>query len=181
VNPWHEVQVDEDAVGQSFPAIIEIPSGSRNKYELDKETGLLRLDRVLHGAIHYPANYGFIPQTLSEDGDPLDVLVLCLEPVHPLTVMDARAVGLMCMKDEKGIDDKILAVSLHDVAFSSFSHYREIPPYALEEIRKFFEEYKSLEDKEVLVKDMEGPEEAVAAIRKSLHRYRDHFGDQGAR
>ena len=99
MNPWHMVQVDVDAAEISFPAVIEIPKGDKNKYELDKETGLLRLDRVLHGAVHYPANYGFIPQTFCADGDPLDVLVLGLEPVYPLTVIDARAIGVVRMRD----------------------------------------------------------------------------------
>ncbi len=175
MNPWHTIRVDDKGISDLLPAVIEIPSGSRNKYELDKESGMLRLDRVLHGAIHYPANYGFIPRTLSEDGDPLDILVLCLEPVHPLTVMDARAVGMMRMKDEKGTDDKIIAVSLHDVAFCAFRHYRELPHYKLEEIRKFFAEYKSLENKEVLVEDLEGPRQALAVVRRALRRYRDVF------
>jgi inorganic pyrophosphatase len=167
--------MDDKVISEGFPVLIEIPMGSRNKYELDKKTGLLRLDRVLHGAIHYPANYGLIPQTYSEDGDPLDVLVICLEPVHPLTIMDTRAVGLMRMRDEKGIDDKIIGISLHDPAFSSIRHYRELPPYTLEEIKKFFQEYKSLENKEVLVEDLQGPEEAVVVIAEALHRYREIF------
>ncbi len=175
MNPWHALKLDAGSIGDGFPAVIEIPSGSRNKYELDKATGFLRLDRVLHGAIHYPANYGFIPRTLSEDGDPLDILVLCLEPVHPMTVMDARAVGLMRMRDEKGIDDKVIAVSLHDVAFCGFHHYRDLPPYKLAEIRKFFAEYKSLEEKEVLIEDLEGPQEALEAIRAAAGRYRDAY------
>lgn len=175
MNPWHAVPVDESRIEEVFPTVIEIPRRSRNKYELDKEIGLLRLDRVLHGAVHYPANYGFIPRTLAADGDPLDVLVLALEAVHPLTIVEARAIGMMRMQDEKGIDHKIIAASTHDPAFSPYRHHREIPPFMLLEIRKFFEEYKALENKAVLIEDFQGPEEAVAVLREDLARYRNTF------
>ena len=105
--------------------------GSKNKYELDKETGLLRLDRVLYSAVHYPANYGFIPRTFCEDGDPLDALVLGQEPVTPLTMLEARAIGVMRMRDEKGLDDKIIAVHIDDPAFAEYTHIREVPKHAL--------------------------------------------------
>ena len=117
MHPWHDCYVDDYSVEKSFPVIIEVPKGSKNKYELDKETGLLKLDRVLFSAVHYPANYGFIPRTYCDDGDPLDVLVLGQESVHPLTIVDARAIGVMRMRDEKGLDDKIVAVSISDPAF----------------------------------------------------------------
>ncbi len=110
MHPWHDVYVDEQLIEREFPVVIEVPRGSKNKYELDKETGILRLDRVLYSAVHYPANYGFIPRTFCDDGDPLDVLVLGQEPVDPLTIVEARAIGVMRMRDEKGLDDKILAV-----------------------------------------------------------------------
>ena len=109
MHPWHDCYVDDAIVGTAFPVVIEIPKGSKNKYELDKETGLLRLDRVLYSAVHYPADYGFIPRTFCDDGDPLDALVLGQEPVYPLTIVEARAIGVMRMRDEKGIDDKIVA------------------------------------------------------------------------
>ncbi len=114
MHPWHDIYVDDHIIGAVFPAIIEVPMGSKNKYELDKESGLLRLDRVLYSAVYYPANYGFIPRTYCDDGDPLDALVLGQESVHPLTVVEARAIGVMRMRDEKGIDDKIISVSVHD-------------------------------------------------------------------
>jgi inorganic pyrophosphatase len=111
MHPWHDCYIDESVITTAFPAVIEIPKGSTNKYELDKETGLLRLDRVLYSAVYYPADYGFIPRTFCDDGDPLDVLVLGQEPVFPLTIVEARAIGVMRMRDEKGIDDKIAADS----------------------------------------------------------------------
>ena len=112
MHAWHDIYVDDHLIEKAFPVVIEVPMGSKNKYELDKETGLLRLDRVLYSAVHYPANYGFIPRTFCEDGDPLDALVLGQEPVIPLTMMEARAIGVMRMRDEKGLDDKIIAVSV---------------------------------------------------------------------
>src|SRR5678816_4518045 len=114
MHPWHDCYIDEAVIPTGFPAVIEIPRGSTNKYELDKKTGLLKLDRVLHSAVYYPANYGFIPQTLADDGDPLDVLVLGAEPVYPLTLIAARAIGLMTMKDQDELDHKIISVHIND-------------------------------------------------------------------
>jgi inorganic pyrophosphatase len=173
MNPWHAIAVDRDRLAEAFPVVIEIPTGSKNKYELDKDSGLLRLDRVLHGAVHYPANYGFIPRSFCDDGDPLDALVLGQEPVQPLTLMEGRAIGVLRMRDEKGIDDKIIAVSTRDPAFAAYRHHRELPGYLLAEIRKFFEDYKDLEDKETDVEELEGPEQALAVIREALDLYRD--------
>jgi inorganic pyrophosphatase len=158
--------------GSVFPVVIEIPKGSKNKYELDKETGLLRLDRVLYSAVHYPADYGFIPRTFCDDGDPLDALVLGQEPVYPLTIVEARAIGVMRMRDEKGIDDKIVAVSVHDPAFSHFTDKAELPAHLLRELRRFFEDYKALEHKQVVVEDLLGPEDATKIIREGLDLYR---------
>ena len=114
MHPWHDIPVDEAAIADVFPVVIEIPKGSKNKYELDKRSGLLRLDRVLYSAVHYPADYGFVPRTYCDDGDPLDALVLGQEAVFPLTIVQARAVGVMRMRDDKGLDDKIIAVSVND-------------------------------------------------------------------
>ena len=141
MHPWHDTQIDESTIGTAFPVIIEIPKGSTNKYELDKETGLLRLDRVLYSAVYYPADYGFIPRTYCEDGDPLDALVLCQEPVHPLTMVEARAIGVMRMRDEKGSDDKIVAVSVRDPWFAHYTDKTQLPPHVLRQVQRFFEDY----------------------------------------
>ncbi len=172
MHPWHDCYLDERSVESAFPVVIEVPKGSKNKYEMDKETGLMRLDRVLFSAVHYPANYGFIPRTFCDDGDPLDALVLCQEPVHPLTLMDARAIGVMRMRDEKGIDDKIVAVSVHDPAFMDYTDKSQLPHHVLREIRRFFEDYKTLEHKQVVVEDMLGPADALRIIHEALDLYR---------
>ena len=172
MHPWHDSYVDDALVESAFPVIIEVPKGSKNKYELDKETGLLRLDRVLYSAVHYPADYGFIPRTYCDDGDPLDALVLSQEPVHPLTIVEARAIGVMRMRDEKGIDDKIVAVSVRDPAFAGYTDKSQLPGHMLLEIRRFFEDYKILEHKQVIVEDLLGVPDAVRIIREALDLYR---------
>lgn len=171
MHPWHDCYVDDHSVETEFPAVIEVPKGSKNKYELDKETGLLRLDRVLFSAVHYPANYGFIPRTFCDDGDPLDVLVLGQEPVHPLTIVESRAIGVMRMRDEKGLDDKIVAVSIGDPAFTDYTDHSQLPNHVLREIRRFFEDYKVLEHKQVVVEDLLGPPDARRLIREALTLY----------
>ena len=172
MHPWHDCYVDDAVVEAAFPVIIEVPKGSKNKYELDKETGLLRLDRVLYSSVHYPADYGFIPRTFCDDGDPLDALVLSQEPVQPLTIVEARAIGVMRMRDEKGIDDKILAVSVNDPAYVDYTSHTQLPGHALREIRRFFQDYKTLENKQVIVEDMLGVQDAVRIIREALDLYR---------
>src|SRR5918993_1805293 len=172
MHPWHDNYLDDATVERAFPVVIEIPKGSKNKYELDKETGLLRLDRVLHSAVHYPADYGFIPRTYCDDGDPLDALVLSQEPVFPLTIVAARAVGVMRMRDEKGIDDKIVAVSVLDPAFADYRDKDQLPAHLLRELRRFFEDYKILEHKKVIVDDLLGPADAVRIITEALELYR---------
>ena len=171
MHPWHDCYIDNTLVKTSFPAVIEIPKGSTNKYELDKETGLLRLDRVLYSAVHYPADYGFIPRTFCGDGDPLDVLVLSQEPVYPLTLVEARAIGVMRMRDDKGVDDKIVAISVRDPSFADYTHKDQLPGHVLRQVRRFFEDYKVLENKKVIVEDMLGPEEALAIILEALELY----------
>jgi inorganic pyrophosphatase len=172
MHPWHDSYVDETSITTSFPAIIEIPKGSTNKYELDKETGLLRLDRVLYSAVYYPADYGFIPRTFCDDGDPLDVLVLGQEPVYPLTIVEARAIGVMRMRDEKGVDDKIVAISVRDPAYTDYKDQAQLPGHVLRQVRRFFEDYKVLEHKQVIVEDLLGPEAAIAIIIDALEMYR---------
>jgi inorganic pyrophosphatase len=172
MHPWHDTYVDDSVIATGFPVIVEIPKGSTNKYELDKETGLLRLDRVLYSAVHYPADYGFIPRTYCGDGDPLDALVLGQEPVYPLTIVQARAVGVMRMRDEKGVDDKIVAVSVRDPSFEGYTDKAQLPAHVLRQVQRFFEDYKVLEHKQVVVEDMLGPEDALRIIREALDLYR---------
>jgi inorganic pyrophosphatase len=171
-HPWHDIACDEP-VDESIIAYIEIPKGSKVKYELDKDTGLLKVDRILFSAVHYPANYGFIPRTYCDDGDPLDILVLCQEPVAPNCMMRARAIGLMQMRDDKGLDDKVIAVHLDDPAYNQYSHIREVPQHTLVELRRFFEDYKTLEKKMVEVDELLGPYDAARAIRAGVQMYND--------
>lgn len=172
MHSWHDVYIDDTHIETAFPVVIEVPKGSSNKYELDKETGLLRLDRVLYSAVHYPANYGFIPRTFCDDGDPLDALVLGLEPVVPLTLVNARAIGVMRMRDDKGIDDKIIAVCVDDPAYAEITSHTQLPTHMLRQMKRFFEDYKILEHKQVVVEDFLGPEDALHIIRESLNLYR---------
>ncbi|HKB10022.1 MAG TPA: inorganic diphosphatase [Vicinamibacterales bacterium] len=172
MHPWHDTYLDETQIATAFPVIVEIPKGSSNKYELDKETGLLKLDRVLYSAVHYPADYGFIPRTFCDDGDPLDALVLGQEPVYPLTIVRARAVGVMRMRDEKGVDDKIVAVSVGDPWFADYRDKDDLPPHVIRQVRRFFEDYKVLEHKQVVVEDLLGPSDALVIIREALEMYR---------
>jgi inorganic pyrophosphatase len=172
MHPWHDTHIDESTIATGFPVIVEIPKGSTNKYELDKDTGLLRLDRVLYSAVYYPADYGFIPRTFCGDGDPLDALVLGQEPVYPLTIVEARAVGVMRMRDEKGVDDKIVAVSVRDPSFEGYTDKAQLPPHVLRQLRRFFEDYKTLEHKQVVIEDLLGPEDAVRIIREGMEMYR---------
>ena len=172
MHPWHDIYIDDEVIEKSFPAVIEVPSGSKNKYELDKSTGFLRLDRVLYSSVHYPANYGFIPRTYCEDGDPLDALVLGQEPVHPLTIVEARAIGVMRMRDDKGTDDKIIAVSVHDPAVSDYHDHKQLPEHTLREVKRFFQDYKVLENKQVVIDDFMGPGDATRIILEALDLYK---------
>lgn len=169
-HPWHDV-VPGERLPEEFTAVIEIPTGSSVKYELDKTTGLLRMDRVLYSAVYYPANYGFIPQTLAEDDDPLDVLVLCQEAVAPLTLIAARAIGLMTMIDAGKKDHKILAVATDDPEYNSYQEAAELPAHRLALLRRFFQDYKQLEGKSVEVDEFEPAQAALPIITDALERY----------
>ncbi len=169
-HPWHDITPGEN-LPREFVAVVEIPTGSKVKYELDKETGLLRLDRILYSAVHYPANYGFIPQTLAEDDDPLDVLVLCQEKLDPLTLVNARAIGLMTMIDSGKRDHKILAVAVDDPEYNGYREATQLPPHRLTMLRRFFQDYKQLEGKAVEVDEFEPVETALPVIDRALEAY----------
>src|SRR6266480_4790254 len=170
IHPWHDV-TPGDKLPSEFSTVIEIPFGSSVKYELDKTSGLIKLDRVLYSAVYYPANYGFIPQTLAEDDDPLDVLVLCQEPVAPLTLVSARTIGLMTMLDSGKKDHKVLAVAVNDPEYADFREAEELPAHRLTMLRRFFQDYKTLEGKAVEVDRLQAAAAALPVIEESLARY----------
>lgn len=174
MNPWHDVKLGQQ-FPELFPAIIEVPKGAKNKYELDKETGLIKVDRVLFSSVHYPANYGFIPRTYCEDHDPLDILVLGQEPVFPLTIMMARPIGLMKMIDEGEADDKIIAIHANDPEYSHYNSIHDLPPHRLSEVQKFFEEYKALENKKVVVEEFLDRDDALKVLEEARELYLSTF------
>ncbi|MFO0659054.1 MAG: inorganic diphosphatase [Polyangiaceae bacterium] len=179
MHPIHDIVLPE-SFDSHFPVVIEIPKGSKVKYEIDKRTGMLMLDRVLYSSVHYPANYGFIPQTYGGDGDTLDVLLLMQEPVVPLTIARARAIGGFRMRDDKGIDDKILAVAVDDPAFSHYSEASQLAPHIVLELQRFFQDYKILEGKLSEVDGMYDRARALEVIGECRDSYRSRSGwDKG--
>jgi inorganic pyrophosphatase len=178
-HPWHDIPVGTDAP-EVFQAIIEIPQGCKVKYELDKETGMLRVDRMLYSSVVYPANYGFIPQTYADDNDPLDVLVLAQEAVDPLSILRARPIGMMSMVDDEQEDAKIICIHIDDPAFNNYWHIKDLPEHRLRELKRFFQDYKALEDKSVRVQDFFGPERARRIITDSIKMYDDKFREKEA-
>jgi inorganic pyrophosphatase len=171
MHPLHDIRLP-DTLEEYFPVVIEIPKGSKLKYEIDKRTGMLMLDRVLYSSVHYPANYGFIPQTHAGDGDPLDVLVLMEEPVHPLTLVRARAIGGFSMRDDKGVDDKIVAIAIDDPGVSHYTQSSQLPPHMLKELRRFFQDYKVLEEKFSEVDELYDQARAIEVINEAIVGYR---------
>ncbi|MEI9922060.1 MAG: inorganic diphosphatase [Bacteroidota bacterium] len=173
-HPWHEVSIGENPP-ELVNAIIEIPKGSRAKYEVDKDSGLIKLDRVIYASMYFPLNYGFIPQTLGEDHDPLDIVVLTQVSVVPLCLIPARVVGVMRMIDRGEADDKIIAVATHDASVSHIHRVEELPEYFRVELKHFFENYKALENKKVVVDEFESKEKAVEIIQQSITYYKQEF------
>jgi len=172
-HPWHDISFGEESP-QILQAIIEISRGSKAKYEVDKESGLLKLDRVLHAAFYYPINYGFIPKTFAGDNDPLDILVLSQIDFEPLSIVSAKVIGVMRMID-KGIDDKIIAVCQNDISVSHINSLEELPPHLMNEIKHFFEQYKKLEQTTVKVDEFYGKEKAYEIINESIIEYKNKF------
>lgn len=171
-HPWHDIRNDPETADRFFNVVIEIPKGSKVKYELDKASGLLRVDRILYSSVIYPANYGFLPQSYCADGDPLDVLVLGNEPVQPLTIMEARAIGMLEMDDEGAEDAKIIAIHVNDPAFKDYTDVSQLPRHIFREIQRFFVDYKTLENKKVEVEELAGPDEALRAVKHAFACYR---------
>lgn len=175
MNIWHDIDAGR-ITPESFEALIEIPKGCKAKYELDKETGLLKLDRMLYTSTVYPSNYGFIPHTLADDGDPLDVLVLCNEVIYPMTLVHCYPIGVIKMIDSGDLDEKIIAIPLKDPTYNSYGDIRELPQHIFEEMMHFFEVYKTLEHKKTTVKEIAHRDEAIAIIEKCLKAYDEKFG-----
>lgn len=175
MNIWHDIS-PKRITSDNFYAVIEISKGDKNKYELDKETGMLKLDRVLFTSTHYPANYGFIPRTYADDGDPLDVLVLCSETILPMTLVECKPIGVLNMIDDNSADEKIIAVPINDPNYNTYNDIKDLPKHVFEEIRHFFQVYKSLENgKETSVTEVHGAKEAKSVIKKCIESYIKDF------
>ncbi|GAC1425996.1 MAG: inorganic diphosphatase [Flavisolibacter sp.] len=174
LHPWHAVSYGPNAP-QMINALIEIPQGSRAKYEIDKASGLLKLDRVIYSSFHYPVNYGFIPQTLGLDNDPLDILVLCSQSIQPLCLVEAQIIGNMQMIDSGDKDDKIIAVASKDPSVNHIKDIHELPKYFFSELKNYFEQYKVLENKQVIIEDFQNKEEAYKIINEAIEFYKQKF------
>ena len=174
INIWHDI--DNDRITKDeFIACVEIPKGSKKKYELDKETGMIILDRLLYTSTHYPANYGFIPRTYSDDKDPLDVLILCDEVFDPLVLVRCKPIGVITMMDQEQSDEKIISVCINDPSMNIYNDISELPAHIFEEIKHFFTVYKELEGKKTVVYEVEGSESAKKVIEESIQAYKDLF------
>ena len=173
-NIWHDISPKRIAP-EEFICVIEIPKGSKKKYELDKESGYLMLDRILHTSTHYPANYGFIPRTYGDDKDPLDVLLLCAETIEPLTLVKAKPIGVISMIDNGQGDEKIIAVPVNDPTYNHFNDISDLPSHIFEEMSHFFTVYKNLENKQTAVNEVMGREAAIEIIGKAIEDYIDEF------
>jgi len=170
MNIWHDIS-PERITPNDFMAVIEIPKGSKVKYELDKQTGMLMMDRILYTSTHYPANYGFIPRTLGDDGDPLDVLVLCSEEIHPMTLVRCYPIGMLKMIDGGKRDEKIIAIPFGDPTYSCYSELSQLPRHIFDEMQHFYSVYKALENKQTAVDPVQGKEDAAAVIKETIAAY----------
>ncbi|MBO4262697.1 MAG: inorganic diphosphatase [Clostridia bacterium] len=177
MNIWHDIEASRIS-GKDFIAVIEITKGSKQKYELDKTTGLLILDRILYTSTHYPANYGFIPRTLADDGDPMDVLVLCSEPLNSLSLVRCYPIGVINMRDGDPMDEKIIAIPFTDPMYNCYKSINELPPHIFEEMQHFFKVYKQLENKYTYVSEVYDAEKAVAVIEKSISEYKKKYTER---
>ena len=173
-NIWHDIS-PKRITPNDFIAVIEIPKGSKKKYELDKETGYIMLDRILYTSTHYPCNYGFIPRTFGDDGDPLDVLVLCSEEIEPMSLLRCYPIGVITMKDQGRLDEKIIAIPFSDPTYNSYQDITELPPHIFDEMTHFFSVYKNLEGKETVARDVNSRAAAVEVIRAATENYVETF------
>lgn len=174
MNIWHDI--DKNRIYPTdFISVVEISKGSNMKYELDKETGMLSLDRVLFTATYYPMNYGFIPRTYGDDNDPLDVLILCSAPIQPMTIVRCYPIGVMSMEDGGMNDEKIIAIPYSDPTYMSYTNVNELPEHIFKELKHFFSVYKQLEGKSTEVKEIGGPSEAIAIIENAMKNYEQKF------
>lgn len=176
-NPWHKVNIG-DNTPDIVNGIIEIPKNTRAKYELDKESGLLLMDRVIFSSMHYPANYGFIPQTYCDDKDPLDIMILSQIAVVPMCIVSAKVIGVMRMIDGGEMDDKIIAVAENDMSVNHMNDIDDIPAHWIKELRNFFEDYKKLENKEVQVEEFQNAETAKKIILQSMEDYKTYISEK---
>ncbi len=175
MNIWHDIN-PERISRSSYVAVIEISKGSKMKYELDKETGLLRLDRVLYTSTHYPANYGFIPRTYAKDNDPLDVLVLCSGNIQPMSLVECYPIGVITMLDNGAPDDKIISIPFNDPTYSSYKDISQLPSHVFDEMKHFFSVYKTLESKDTAIDEVKGVLDAVSIIEEAIKEYDEKFG-----
>ena len=174
MNIWHDIN-PERISRSSYAAVIEISKGSKMKYELDKETGLLRLDRVLYTSTHYPANYGFIPRTFAKDNDPLDVLVLCSEQIQPMSIVECYPIGVITMLDNGTPDDKIISIPFNDPTYNTYKDISQLPAHVFDEMKHFFSVYKTLEEKETAIDEVRGVLDAVSIIEDAIIAYNEKF------
>lgn len=173
-NIWHDIS-PKRITAEDFICVIEISKGSKKKYELDKETGYIILDRILYTSTHYPANYGFIPRTYGDDNDPLDVLLVCSEPIEPMTLVRAYPIGVITMLDNGSNDEKIIAIPFNDPNYNQYKDIDQLPEHIFNEMKHFFTVYKNLENKDTAVDEVKGRDEAIGVIKSAMANYVEKF------